>query len=220
MNRLEKFSNPHIRPLWRQAWEAKEQALRTRIARTTESLKAHSRPLRPLAIGETVFIQNQRGTHPNKWDRSGVVVESPGHDQYRVKVHGSGRLTLRNRRFLRAYTPATPSIPWQHVASPQPATGAEHCPSPSHQSPVAPQSHPRELLQPTTVLPRSVPTYEPPSPEATSPPTANESPTCRDVQDAPKFAVPASQPQDRSPRPCRVRRPPKRYEPETGRWID
>ena len=44
VNRLEKFSNPHIRPLWRQAWAAKEEALRTRITRTTESLNAHSRP--------------------------------------------------------------------------------------------------------------------------------------------------------------------------------
>ena len=130
VNRLEKFSNPHIRPLWRQAWKAKEQALRTRITRTTESLKAHSRPLRPLAIGEKVFIQNQQGTHPNKWDRSGVVVESPGHDQYRVKVHGSGRLTLRNRRFLRAYTPATPSIPLKLMPSPQPTGSAKQHPSP------------------------------------------------------------------------------------------
>ena len=110
INRLEKFSNPHVRPLWRQAWEAKEEALRTRIARTTEALKTHSRPLRSLAVGEHVFLQNQRGIAPNKWDRSGAVLESLDHDQYKVKVDGSGRLTLRNRHFLRAYTPATPSI--------------------------------------------------------------------------------------------------------------
>ena len=110
VNRLEKFSNPNVRPLWRQAWAAKEEALRSRISRTTESLKEHSRPLRPLALGKRVFIQNQQGTSPNKWDRSGIVVESSGHDQYRVKVDGSGRLTSRNRRFLRAYTPANPSI--------------------------------------------------------------------------------------------------------------
>ena len=100
VNRLEKFSNPHIRPLWRQAWAAKEEALRTRITRTTESLNAHSRPL---TLGERVFLQNQQGPNPTKWDRSGVVVESAGHDKYRVKVDGSGRIPLRNRRFLRAY---------------------------------------------------------------------------------------------------------------------
>ncbi|XP_010780048.1 uncharacterized protein [Notothenia coriiceps] len=95
MNRLEKFSNPHIRLLWREAWAAKEDALRTRMSRTTESLGTHSRPLRPLALGERVFLQNQQGPSPHKWDRSGIVVESPRHDQYRVRVDGSGRLTLQ-----------------------------------------------------------------------------------------------------------------------------
>lgn len=98
-NRLEKFSNLHIRPLWRQAWAAKEEALRTCITRTTESLKAHSRPLRPLSLGERVFLQNQQGPNPTKWDRSGVVVESAGHNQCRVKVDGSGRITLRNQAY-------------------------------------------------------------------------------------------------------------------------
>ena len=56
VNRLEKFSNPNVRPLWRQAWAAKEEALRSRLSRTTESLKEHSRPLRPLVLGEKVFL--------------------------------------------------------------------------------------------------------------------------------------------------------------------
>ena len=65
VNRLEKFTNPHIRPLWRQAWAAKEEALWTRISHSTESLRA-SGPLGPLAVGESVFLQNQRGTTPKK----------------------------------------------------------------------------------------------------------------------------------------------------------
>ena len=90
VNRLEKFSNPNIRPLWRHAWAAREEALRTRITRTTESLRAHSRPLRPLAIGARVFLQNQKGASSTKWDRSGTVGDVPGYDQYRVKVDGYG----------------------------------------------------------------------------------------------------------------------------------
>ena len=39
INKLEKFSNPHVRPLWRHAWAAKEEALRTRMTRTMESLR-------------------------------------------------------------------------------------------------------------------------------------------------------------------------------------
>ena len=87
VNKLEKFSNPYVCPLWHHAWAAKEDALWTRIAWTTESLKAHSKPLRPLFIDERVFLQNQQGHHPTKWDRSGTIVESTGHDQYRVNLH-------------------------------------------------------------------------------------------------------------------------------------
>ena len=85
-----------------------------------ESLKEHLRTLRPLAVGERVCLQNLQGTNPTKWDRSGVVVETPGHDQYRVKVDGSSRLTLRNRHFLRAYTAASPSIDQGPRAQQQP----------------------------------------------------------------------------------------------------
>ena len=46
LHRLEKYTNPHIRPIWREAWH--EAALRTRYHRTAESLAAHSRPLQPL----------------------------------------------------------------------------------------------------------------------------------------------------------------------------
>ena len=36
---------------------------------------------------------------------TGVVVECKPFDQYVIKVHGSNRLTLRNRRFVRSYDP-------------------------------------------------------------------------------------------------------------------
>ena len=52
-----------------------------------------------------MFIQNQ-GKSPgrcNKWDRQGRIVAIKDHDQHLVKVDGSGRLTLRNRRFLRRF---------------------------------------------------------------------------------------------------------------------
>ena len=190
---IEKFSNPHIRPLWRQAWAAKEEALRTRITRTTESLNAHSRPLRPLTLGERVFLQNQQGPNPTKWDRSGVVVESAGHDQYRVKVDGSGRITLRNRRFLRAYTPATPSIRSQQpTASQLPTSSADQYPNvvqaPAPLSPLTP-------ARPTQV--------NSPNLDAQS----------RDLQ------LPTSPDEDSSMPPTPPPLPPKRYEPETGKWV-
>ena len=97
------FNNPEIDSRWREAWEAKENALKTRYVKTLEDMKEHSRPLSPLRIGDGVIIQNQQGNHPKKWDKSGIVVEIKENDQYVVKVAGSGRLTLRNRRFLRKF---------------------------------------------------------------------------------------------------------------------
>ena len=52
-------------------------------------------------------FQIKMGSHPNKWDRSGVVLENIAYNQYWVKVDGSGRITNRNSRFLRLYTLAT-----------------------------------------------------------------------------------------------------------------
>ena len=98
------YNNPQVHPQWRDAWQAKEEALRTRYVKTIENLSEHARPLKPLRHGDNVLIQNQRGRHPTKWSNSGVVVETKPNDQYVVKVTGSGRLTLRNRRFLRSYT--------------------------------------------------------------------------------------------------------------------
>ena len=64
VNRLEKFSNTAIRPLWRDAWNLKESALRTRFTKTSEKLNEHTRPLPPLQVGDRCFIQNQTGSKP------------------------------------------------------------------------------------------------------------------------------------------------------------
>ena len=40
-----------------------------------------------------------------KWGRTGIVVEAMAFKQYRIKLDGSGRITLRNRRHLRKFTP-------------------------------------------------------------------------------------------------------------------
>ena len=50
---------------------------------------------------QQVAIQNQSGRRPTKWDRTGTIVEKRGFDKYVVRVDGSGRPTVRNRRFLK-----------------------------------------------------------------------------------------------------------------------
>ena len=62
-----------------------------------------------LKVGQHVNIQNQRGAGKvaRRWDRTGVVVEDLGYNKYRVRIDGSGRVTDRNRQFLRLFKPAT-----------------------------------------------------------------------------------------------------------------
>jgi hypothetical protein len=57
---------------------------------------------------DSVFIQNQTGNHPKRWDKRGVIMKCEGYDQYQVMVDGSRRLTRRNRKFLRPFTPYKP----------------------------------------------------------------------------------------------------------------
>ena len=95
---------------WQQVWAAKEEALRARFIRTSEKINQHCRDLPPLMPGDRCFVQNQFGHLSKKWHRSGVIMEVLPHDQYSVLVDGSSQLTIRNRRFLKKYTPATMTI--------------------------------------------------------------------------------------------------------------
>ena len=109
-NRLEKFSNPSVRSTWREAWKLKEDALRVRFVKTSEKLNQNARNLKDLRVGDRCMVQNQYGNYPLKWDRSGTVVEVLPFNQYRVMIDGSRRVTRRNRKYLRLYTPATETI--------------------------------------------------------------------------------------------------------------
>ena len=99
------FDSPQVHVNWRDAWQSKEKAIRIRTVKTCERLDQNSKDLPPLREGDMVFIQNQNQAYgkPKKWDREGTIVEVGDNNQYRVRVHGTGRLTLRNRRFLRKF---------------------------------------------------------------------------------------------------------------------
>jgi hypothetical protein len=38
--------------------------------------------------------------NPNNWDMTGMVIETDNNEQYLVRVNGSRRLTIHNRKFL------------------------------------------------------------------------------------------------------------------------
>ncbi len=231
VSRQAKFSNPSIRPIWREAWAQKEDAMRVRFSRSEEALNSHARQLPPLSLGDRVFLQNQSGPHPTKWDKSGIIVDTGQHNQYLVKVDGSGRLTKRNRRFLRKFISTSlsinPSIHKSVVSAPRPHIIAEpvqaaethdHTP-PSYSTaavpvttniPIVEAEH--EMVEPPVVTPATERGEEPQQgvPELSSevptttitPPTLPAPPTPTAVQT----------------RPQRQACPRKFYVPETGQW--
>lgn len=183
---------------WRETLAAREDALRNRHMRGAERWSEHTKQLLPLAVSDHVRIQNQTGQHPLKWDKTGVVVEVRQYDQYVIRVDGSGRVTLRNRKFLRKYIPVRqPSPPLKmeddiHAhrrpspvtlsrpavlapCSPRPMGPADvpHCsPVPPAKTPLQPQlddDGPRDRCSPSPLV---VPSPVPDSPAATSTNTA------------------------------------------------
>ena len=96
---------------WRETLEAREEALRIRHMKESEKWSEHTKRLPPLIVGDHVRVQNQIGQHPLKWDKTGTIIEVRQFDQYVVRMDGSGRVTLRNRKFLRKYLPVKTITP-------------------------------------------------------------------------------------------------------------
>ena len=96
---------------WRDNLDLRESALRHRHSLAQDRWSEHTKALTPLKIGDRVRLQNQTGNYPKKWDRTGVVVEVKQFHQYLVRIDGSGRLSLRNRQFLRRFTLASTPPP-------------------------------------------------------------------------------------------------------------
>lgn len=101
---------------WRETLANREDALRNRHMREMEKWSEHTIRLPPLSVGDRVRIQNQVGPYPKKWDKTGLVTEVRQFDQYVIRVDGSGRVTLRNRKFLRKYIPVHSAPPKTTVA--------------------------------------------------------------------------------------------------------
>ena len=196
---------PHS--VWKDSLSAREQALRIRHMANHERWRQHTRLLPPLSVGDHVRIQNQIGNHPNKWDKTGVVIEVRQYHQYVIRVDGSGRITIRNRKFLRKYTPAcqpdrqrtilddlrylplTPTTPTDVPILPD---ASSHSPS---NLPVTPTS-------PTSITPRSppAPTTPPCLPGLPQEPSTTEPTTISPVQpQASDQEVPSQPPTNADP---------------------
>ena len=104
---------PH--PTCKNTFTARELAHCNRHMRIAERLSEHTRHLPPLKVGDHVPIQNQIGPYPRKWDKTGLVIEVRQIDQYVIRVDGSGRVIIRNRQFLRKFTPVQQRLPRHNI---------------------------------------------------------------------------------------------------------
>ena len=68
-------------------------------------LSRNTRRLETLPVRTPVAIQNQSGRYPNKWDKTGAIMEVKPHEQIVIKGDGRRRLRHRNRRFVRELDP-------------------------------------------------------------------------------------------------------------------
>ena len=187
---------------WTSRLDLRERALSRRQATGRARWDEHTQGLSPLRCGDTVMIQNQTGRHPTKWDKSGTVVEVLQYHQYAVRTDGSGRLTTRNRRYLRRFDPFTTSpnpftVTRQPTrpTTPPPATTQDRQPAPT-QPPTSTATNP----PPVTTQDRQPAPTQPPTSTATSPP-----------QPQTPLPHPASppQPQQPVPLPPQASAPPK-----------
>ena len=190
---------PH--PTWQDTLATREEALRNRHMKLAERWNEHTRQLPPLKVGHHVRVQNQTGNHPTKWDKTGVVVEVRQYDQYVVRMDGSGRMTLRNRKFLRQYIPvhkpppritivddlhftakSTPSTNRQDkTCQREPSTGTD----PSDDKPT-----PSSQEQPTPETGAPLPTATETTNDPPSPPSSPETPPIPPAPPAPKQTKP------------------------------
>ena len=80
----------------------REKQLSARNEKLAKSYDEHAHNLKPLDMGTNVFVQNKHDKrHFNKWNLSGRIVEVMPHRQYKIRLDGSGRISLRNRKHIK-----------------------------------------------------------------------------------------------------------------------
>ena len=164
-------SHRDLSDTWQDIAEWRELALAKRSAKDQENLSAHVKEHAPLELGDHVMVQNQSGNQPLRWSKRGVVVQVLPNRQYQVRMDGSRRITLRNRKFLRKFTPLheDPSNPLKHLPTSVPEN-MQAGQQTSHTQPAVPTSpHPQQDQRPPLPMPQQQPVNTVPSSTAAIP---------------------------------------------------
>ena len=87
---------------WSVTQENREWTLAKKRESDYKKWREKTKDLEDIEIGTPVAIQNQTGNNPNKWDKTGIVLENKPHSQVLIRVDRSRRVTMRNRRFMKS----------------------------------------------------------------------------------------------------------------------
>ena len=109
---------------WAVTQEYRERTMAMKREADREKWSHKTKDLEMLEIGTPVMIQNQTGNNPTKWDKTGVVLENKPHSQVLIRVDGSRRVTLRNRRFVKKLDPGLKRMPNPVTVQPKPVKKA------------------------------------------------------------------------------------------------
>ena len=196
---------------WNDVITAHQEARENHLTEYHTRLHEHTRRLPPLRVGDKVFIQNQIGSAPTKWDNTGEIMEVRQFDQYVVRMDSSGRRTLRNRKYLRIWNKASYKPQIQEVRptdtptlSDVKPTATPHIPNVTEPSATAePEPYMPNVTEPSTTA-----EPEPHMPNVTEPSTpAGPKPT---IDTQPTATNESEQPEPLTRRSHRIKKPPDR----------
>ena len=131
---------------WLITAEEREKHFSQHTQKIINEYNNHSHALKPLPIRSQVLIQSLTMKNKLRWTQTGTIVEILPFRQYKIRLDGSGRIVLRNRRHLKPCHIINPSIipsadtlnPQPNITPPeQPATAdVNHNPEPIHAEPI------------------------------------------------------------------------------------
>ena len=167
-----KHYKPHKE--WIISAEKREQAFAERNKKTEATYNEHVKPLSPIAIQTPVLVQEK-----GRWSKSGKVIEVLTNRQYRIRMDGSGRVTLRNRNRIKPISQAAPNQTPSALPLATPATAKiPTIPIPPlfAQGPIGPTLN-QVPSSPSPTHPPPSPPHASPPPQTSPPPTLPDPPT-------------------------------------------
>ena len=207
---------------WSVTQEYRERTLALKREADAEKWTKRTKDYAVIEVGTPVILQNQTGNNPNKWDKTGVVLENKPHSQVVIRVDGSRRVTTRNRKFVRKLNavPITPT-PVAHKPSHSPAqrTPDNHPATNSDPTPLAGiEADPDQALSPHTphrLLEDQAPQISRPE-NYDQPDAISQLPEQQNHQDRNEGVLGTNDAEEHQEEHVQVRAPPEQPVPEVG----